>query len=840
MFQLKTPICLVILLSILSTATFAQFNIKDLADISSVKTIDSDVTDFSDLMFLKEQWKDKNYILLGEQSHGDGPTFEGRNRLIKFLHQEMGFDIIAFESGLYDNYHASEAVRKNPNSDAYNNSILSIWSQTEEINDLIEYVKASLSSDKPMQIAGFDYFRSNLYKDYFWQEVKPRLKTTLTEKELQTLEEIILGTPDILFKQKELLSAFNKAGEKAQKNLNTLAESNPSIDNRMNAQTFKTWIKDVNYEVNEANGVKFAVQNPRDELMADNFMFLTKLYPGKKIVAIGASYHFSNQITQYQSTDFTNNYHNEMTAQKGYANADTVQFDDLLKGGIPMGQILKSQFGDQLYSVGFTSLQGTFGLVNSDTYSILQGPANSMENQLNKLGHQHAMVHLNKENDVYFYASAIGNNPILAKWHQIFDGFFYTRDNYPPHGITYEEIEINSSAGNDSNDKIYGQTIDQVSKQAIPFTNIALIGTANGVSSNAEGEFVISIPLQESDQLVVSSIGYKNDTISVKNIQDKGNFIIQLQPRDYLLNEVVISGKPLSPKDIIKLAREKRDENYYQSALNQEFYFTSSEYTNDSLTFNENASILVYSDKGYQSSKAPWTQFYGEILQFRNTTGNARTGNRFYGGVRDMQQMFVHDVIFEKSNVLNRTSSYSLNLDDIVEYDGQLVYKIGFEAKNPNAYNTGYGYPSPISATGVIYIGMNDHAIVKFDICIVRQTSEFRNKKKRKKYEYDFDVNTSHHLTQSYKKYRGKYYLQNSTIINYNISTRLDNNASGTFLEYNVLNSTAVNYDNPVVIKRPIDNLKISKKAMSNEAFWDSHAQLLPITESIKPKCIGQ
>jgi len=40
--------------------------------------------------------------MLGEQSHGEATTYETKIKLIKFLHQEMDFDILAIESGFYD------------------------------------------------------------------------------------------------------------------------------------------------------------------------------------------------------------------------------------------------------------------------------------------------------------------------------------------------------------------------------------------------------------------------------------------------------------------------------------------------------------------------------------------------------------------------------------------------------------------------------------------------------------------------------------------------------------------------------------------------------------------
>jgi erythromycin esterase-like protein len=48
---------------------------------------------------------------MGEPSHGAGSAFAAKVRLIKFLHQRMGFDVLVWESGLYDVRLAQAALR---------------------------------------------------------------------------------------------------------------------------------------------------------------------------------------------------------------------------------------------------------------------------------------------------------------------------------------------------------------------------------------------------------------------------------------------------------------------------------------------------------------------------------------------------------------------------------------------------------------------------------------------------------------------------------------------------------------------------------------------------------
>src|SRR5690606_15558489 len=66
-----------------------------------IRTIDPGDLDFEDLQALQTSVGNSSVILLGEQDHGDAPTFLAKTRIIKFLHQQMGFDVLVFESDFY-------------------------------------------------------------------------------------------------------------------------------------------------------------------------------------------------------------------------------------------------------------------------------------------------------------------------------------------------------------------------------------------------------------------------------------------------------------------------------------------------------------------------------------------------------------------------------------------------------------------------------------------------------------------------------------------------------------------------------------------------------------------
>lgn len=103
-----------------------------------IRSVSPEDRDFSDLQPLRAILKDKQVVLLGEQSHGDGAVFLAKTRLIQFLHEEMGFDVLAFESGLFDCRKAWEALQAGEEPKmAMRRGIFGIWGMSEQVTPLL-------------------------------------------------------------------------------------------------------------------------------------------------------------------------------------------------------------------------------------------------------------------------------------------------------------------------------------------------------------------------------------------------------------------------------------------------------------------------------------------------------------------------------------------------------------------------------------------------------------------------------------------------------------------------------------------------------------------------------
>jgi erythromycin esterase len=327
--------------------------------IASVQTFEGDT--FADLQFFKTVLKDRRIVQLGESGHGVAEFNHAKVRLIKFLHQQMGFDVMAFESGLYECYNANGSGSA---LTTMRSCIFGVW-HTEEVRALFDYIVETRQTDRPLILAGFDTQVSSgmgvaTRAAFFASMVRAidpqRAASVQMTDQLHVSGVVGTGSGGSyavanearltefyggleLFFQEHRARLEEVFGAEQQKVAERAAWSMLRFMEQMRASVQRPG------DVSDEGGGGI-----RDFGMANNLTFLANdLYPGKKIMVWAHNFHIRHDNTATRSRQPT------------------------------MGQWVRERFRDQLYTIGLYMDRGTAAQNNRVVYSISPGPVDSME-----------------------------------------------------------------------------------------------------------------------------------------------------------------------------------------------------------------------------------------------------------------------------------------------------------------------------------------------------------------------------------------------------------------------------------------------------------------------------
>jgi len=252
---------------------------------------------FEDLEMLKPLLHDKRIVFLGESSHGAAEFNLAKTRLIQFLHQEMGYNVLAFESGMGNAMNAQGQIDKQTAKQTMKDSIFGVW-WTKETLPLFEYAKKTQKTDKPLKLAGFDIQQQNAFTNGDWlqnsqlakqfSEVEEQLVDWSFGKDLKGYQE---AKPSIIEVYKQVKSQV----QLKEKELQAAYPSEPHIVKLME-RTLADRIRlaDEYVELSIQSNIDLENHNPesfyktmewRDQVMMENLLWLAEeIYPTEKFI----------------------------------------------------------------------------------------------------------------------------------------------------------------------------------------------------------------------------------------------------------------------------------------------------------------------------------------------------------------------------------------------------------------------------------------------------------------------------------------------------------------------------------------------------------------------------
>jgi erythromycin esterase len=413
--------------------------------VAPIRSLDPADDRFSDLEPLRQAIGDARIVFLGEEWHGSGETFRARDRVIRFLHQRCGFDVLAFESGLYDCRKAWELLRegKMPALDAASQGIFQTWTGTEECRPLFDYLGKQARQPRPLEVCGFDcQFTGPASRRFLPQDLtallqklpSERLTPGQRESMVKAFAKLTVAGTGIDQSEKEALVACRKV----------LMETKPSA--ALSAGELGFWRQFLESslamaEVEAAHKAGIKTQGNymmrRDEQMARNLVWLAhEAYPGRKIMVWAASFHLMRRPETVA-----------IITQPGKTAAESKSVPCYPRDKIrTMGNEASKAIEKETYSLFFSAAEGEFqALAMAKPEKLKPLIPDSLEDLLVQAGVENGFLDLRRRGpDGYWLqerliARVMGDMDYLADWTQVCDGIFFLKRQ---HGVTPVRIDL--------------------------------------------------------------------------------------------------------------------------------------------------------------------------------------------------------------------------------------------------------------------------------------------------------------------------------------------------------------------------------------------------------------
>jgi erythromycin esterase len=322
------------------------------ANAAPITTTDPNFGKVDDLKKFGDAVGNVRIVLLGEQTHGEGNVFSLKVRLVKYLHEHLGFDVLVIESGMFDGAQIwHDALAGALTGSEAQGSIFFMYARADQVKPLFLYIDRQKATASPLILASMDTPHAGLKSEQL-------LLNNLTEYLNQNDFHSITASSDwagFIEVANKVIALQNPRGAHTAEFLRTVTaletglKALPDKDTPvLNSSGF--WLQTVKSIAAQFQDLTAWRSRARDDQMADNLEWLVnKAYPGKKLIVWA---HNGHCLDVFPS----------------------------------MGADLRAVHGNDLYTVVFTGSTGSFLELSFQPETIRTPPTRSWESAWHQTG----------------------------------------------------------------------------------------------------------------------------------------------------------------------------------------------------------------------------------------------------------------------------------------------------------------------------------------------------------------------------------------------------------------------------------------------------------------------
>ena len=264
--------------------------------------------DFADLAPFGAAIGSARIVALDEQTHGGHEEFVLKTRLLRYLHEHLGFDVLVLESGFFDVGELQSAAQAGARiADLAPGNIFFMYSKSVEGRDMLRYVDSTRATPHPLTLAGMDSQHSGALSQ---KELVPRLSAFLKVRGSQAPASAdwrgFAATIDALTALRQdppaptERAAFDRVAARLTGELADARDTSAGVESAgwwgrvvadLQAQAQQLWVA--------PRG------NARDQAMGDNVVWIAEhLAPGQRLVVWGQAIHLMHDAPNAEAPPF--------------------------------------------------------------------------------------------------------------------------------------------------------------------------------------------------------------------------------------------------------------------------------------------------------------------------------------------------------------------------------------------------------------------------------------------------------------------------------------------------------------------------------------------------------